>query len=328
MSEISTVSAADLMTQPDRRWVLTLASICGVILAYGAFISTNKNGDVAFLVGENAVYGLFIFVVFRAITGRKSAQLSGLALAAVVASLVAANLIGAARQNAPVERSNARLRQGISSIVDSSLDAQGNPKIIDTVLDTKKIESGEAGERERLLKTYLNRVVELRNDYVRGMRAIGWLEIMDPNRVAKDPGLAQSFEMLDKATGLLETFKEKVHALQASTRQEIDTLAVEDSTKTKMRRGFDEGLRLSPWEALFDIQAKGFTEYRALLQQLKDTQGRWAVNNGKFYFQRTQDLAAFQAHAEVIDKYTEQGQTLEQASNTAVLSKIKGEGSP
>jgi hypothetical protein len=43
--------------------------------------------------------------------------------------------------------------------------------------------------------------------------------------------------------------------------QEINTLAVEDSTKTRIRNGFDEGLRLSPAEALFDIQAEGLTEY-------------------------------------------------------------------
>ncbi len=329
MSEISTVSAANLMTRPDRRWVLTLASICGVILAYGVFMSTNKIDRVAFLVGENAVYGLFVFVVFRVISGRKTTRaLGACAYVAILSALVAASLIGAARQNAPMKRTAARLSQGISSVVDSSVDAQGNPKIIDTVLDTKKIESGEAGEIERFIKTYLNREVALRNDYIGGLQAIGFPDITDPNRIANDTRLVQSFEMLDKADSLLLTFKEKVHALQASARQEINTLAVDDSEKRHMQKSFDEGLRLSPAETLFDIQARCLIEYRAIFQLLKDTQGQWTVNKGKFNFQREQDLSAFQAHAETIDKWMEQGQTLEQASNTAAQSRIKDGSSP
>jgi hypothetical protein len=329
MSEISTVSAADLMTRPDRRWVLTLASICGVILAYGVFMSTNKIDRVAYLVGYNAFFGLIILLVFRAISGRKTTpQLGAYAYVAILSALVAASLIGAARQNAPMKRSAARLSQGVSSIVDSGVDAHGNPKIIDTVLDTKKIESGEAGEIERFTKTYLNREVALRNDYFRGLQAIGFPDIMDPNRIAKDAGLVQSFEMLDKADSLLQALKEKVHALQASTREEINTLAVEDSAKPNMRKSFDKGLSLSPAEAEFDIEARCLTESRAIFQLLKDTQGQWSVNRGKFYFQREQDLAAFQAHAEVIDKTMEQGRALEQASNTAAQSTIKGADSP
>ncbi len=328
MSERPNALESDPTSRSDGLWKTVLGIACGLILAYGALYSKNKVGDVAYLVGENAVYGLFIFGVFRLITGRKTGRLNGFAFAAIVASLVAANLIGAARQNAPMKRSAARISQGMSSIVDSSVDAQGIPKTIDTVLDTKKIESGEVGERERFAKTYLNSEIALRNDYVGGARAIGWLDIMDPNRIAKDTGLVQSFQMLDKAAVLLQTFKVKMSALQASARQEINTLEVEDSTKTKMRKSFDEELRLSPTEALFDIEANGLTEYRAIFQLLKDTQGHWAVNSGKFDFQRQQDLAAFRAHAEALDKNWEQGQALEQASVAAAKATIKGAGNP
>jgi hypothetical protein len=329
MFERSNAREADPTTQPDGRWQTLLGIVCGLILAYGALYSKNTTNNIASLVGENAVYGLFIFGVFRLITGRKIGRLNGFAFAAIVASLVVASLLGYSHQNAPNERSAARVSQGLSSIVDSSVDAQGYPKVINTVLDTKKIESGEAGERERFAKTYLNSEVVLRNDYVSGMLALGWPDIiMDPNRIAKDTGLVQSFEMLDKADVLLQAFKEKMHALQASARQEINTLAVEDSTKAKMQKGFGEGLRLSPTEALFDIQAKGLTEYRAIFQLLKDAQGHWAVNNGKFDFQREQDLTAFRAHAEAIDKSAEQGQALERASVAAAQATIKGAGNP
>jgi hypothetical protein len=329
MIERSNAVESDPTTRPDGLWKIVLGVVCGLILAYGALYSKNKVGDVAFLVGENTVYALFIFGVFRLISGRKTGRLNGFVFVAIVASLVAANLMGYSHQNASMDRSVARVSQGMSSIVDSSVDAQGNPKIINTVLDTKKIEAGEAGEEERFAKTYLNSVVALRNDFVGGMLALGWPDtIMGPNRVAKDTGLVQSFAKLDKADGLLQTFKSKMHALQASARQEINTLAVEESTKTKMRKSFDEGLRLSPTEALIDIQAKGLTEYRAIFQLLKDTQGRWAVNKGKFDFQREQDLIAFQAHAEAIDKSMEQGQALETASAAAAQATIKGAGSP
>lgn len=329
IAEKSTVIAPDPMTRPDRRWQITLASICAVILAYGVFLSKNDTDNVAYLVGYNALIGLVILAAFRVITDRKMTRhLAGYAYLAILSSLVVASLIGYSRQKPSSDRVAARLSRDVSSIVDSSVDAQGNAKIIDTVLDTKKIESSEAGERERFVKTYVNNVVALRNDYVRGVQAIGFSDIMNTDRIAKDAGLAQSLAMVESATSLLQTFKEKVHALQARARQEIDTLAVEGSTKARMRVGFDQGLSLSPMDTIADLQAKMFTEYRAIFQLLKDTQGHWAVDKGKFDFQREQDLTAFRAHAEAIDKSAEQGQALERASVAAAQATIKGAGNP
>ena len=325
IAEKSTVIVPDAMTRPDRRWQITLASICGAILAYGVFLSKNDTGNVAFLVGYNALTGLIILAAFRVITDRKmTRQLAGYAYLVILSSLVVASLIGYSRQKPSSDRVAARLSQDVSSITDAGRDNQGNLKKIDLVLDPAKVASGEIGEEERFLKTYLNNVVALRNDYVRGVQAIGMSDIMNTDRIAKDAGLTQSLAMVESATGLLQTFKEKVHALQARTRQEIDTLAIEGSTKERMRVGFDKGLSRSPMDTMADLQAKMFTEYRAIFQLLKDTQGHWAVNKGKFDFQREQDLAAFQAHAEAIDKDSEQGETLEKTNAADVQSTLEG----
>ncbi|HEX5462783.1 MAG TPA: hypothetical protein VFX20_22670 [Steroidobacteraceae bacterium] len=313
------------MSRPDRRWLLTLASICGLILAYGVFLSKNATDNVGYLVGYNAVFGVIIFAVFRVCTGRKATRrLSGFAYLAILSSLVVASLIGYSRQKASIDRAEAHLAQGISSIVDASNDAQGNPKKIDTVLDPTKSEPGEIGERESFAKTYLNNEVALRNDYVAGLQAIGWPNILNADRIAKDTGLAQSFAMVDSATTLLQTFDEKMHALQMSARQEISSLPIGASTKAQMRAGFERGLSLSPLDTLLDLQAKSLVEYRAIFQLLRDTQGQWVVNKGKLVFRHGQDLAALQAHTTLIEKYLEQGQALEEKSTAGAQSTLEG----
>jgi hypothetical protein len=275
-------------------------------------------------VGENLVYGLLIFAIFRAITGRKNANLSGLAFAAIVGALVAASLIGYARQKASSDRVVAHISQDLSSITNASVDAQGKPKKIDTVLDTTNTEPGEVGEVERFTEVYLNKGVALRDDYVGRLQALGWSNIMSPDRIAQDAGLVQSFAMLESATALLQTFNKKCHALQDDAPLEIDTLAVPDSTKAEMRKGFDKGVRHSMLNNLIDLQERTLAEYRAIFRLLRDTQGQWAVNKGMIDFQREQDLKAFQAHAAQIDKNLDLGEALEKAQVANAQSTIKG----
>jgi hypothetical protein len=125
---------------------------------------------------------------------------------------------------------------------------------------------------------------------------------MSPDRIAQDAGLLQSFAMLEGATALLQTFNKKSHALQDGAPLEIGTLAVPDSTKAEMRKGFDKGVHHSMLNNLIDLQERTLAEYRAIFQLLRDTQGQWAVNKDMIDFQREQDLKAFQAHAAQIDK--------------------------
>jgi hypothetical protein len=312
IAEKSTALVPDPTGRPDRGSQITLAAICGLILAYGAFMSTNKTSNIAYLAGENAVYALFIFGAFRAFTGRKNLGLSSFAYLAIVTSLVTASLIGYARQKPSNDRVQAHISQALSSIVDASRDAQGNLKKIDTVLDTTTNEPGANGEAERFVKIYMNNMVSLRNDYVVGLQAIGFSDIMKPEPI------------IGGVASLLQTFRDKSHALQASALRDIDALAVDASEKADMRSGFEAGLRRAPMDPIADLLAASLSEYRAIFQLLSRSQGKWAVNNGMIQFQRDQDLAAFQAHAAVIDKNNEQELALEKASAANAQSTIKG----
>jgi hypothetical protein len=79
IAERSTALAPDPSNHHDRGWQITLVAFCGLILAYGVFMCTNKASDIAYLVGENAVYALLIFGAFRTFTGRKRLRLSSFA---------------------------------------------------------------------------------------------------------------------------------------------------------------------------------------------------------------------------------------------------------
>ena len=62
--------------EANQVWVFTLAIVIVAIIAYGFFYATNTTTSIPFLIGENAVYTLFIAAILTLINGRIKSQVS------------------------------------------------------------------------------------------------------------------------------------------------------------------------------------------------------------------------------------------------------------
>src|SRR5262249_13583214 len=107
-------------------------------------------------------------------------------------------------------------------------------------IDTTPAAQGEVGEMERFGRTFMSRMAEQRNDYLKQLDAIGWDKILDMQRIAGDKSLSQSKAMVGKARSLVASYREKALATIEGARADIDKLQVSDAAKAGFRKGFEK----------------------------------------------------------------------------------------
>lgn len=198
-------------------------------------------------------------------------------------------------------------------------------------IDTAPRAQGELGEMERFARTLMKRMSDVRSEYLRKIDAIGWPGVLDAERISKDEGLVQSKAMVNAARETVAAYREQALGLVDGATEEIDTLAIDESSKAGFRKGFEEKLAVSRGQLLeqLDLEARTVEEFGAIIDLLSTTRDAWAVREGQFEFAEDEPLAIFSAHAAEIDKMVARQQELQtqaRDSTRADLERMKSRG--
>lgn len=315
--------------QPNRTWIISLAVVCVGIIAYGYLYSKNTTSDLAFLLGYNLPIGLVIWAIFHAAVGRKEGnKKAGLSFLAIFGSLIASGLIGYSQQKTAATQAITEIQKDYSSIIRSGTDAQGMPQRIEGQLDTTPTTKGEFGEIEQFMKTFMNKMMSQRNDYLLELDAIGWGKILDSERVNQDKTLIESRMMVQKAKDIVGKYRAQTYVLLENARKDIGNLSVSDNSRREMASGFDRGMAKSrsQIDALWDLEAKTISEFENIFALLSARKDAWVVQNGQILFARDSDLSAFNSYVSTIQDLASQQEAIQKQGIEAVsnnLNKLK-----
>jgi hypothetical protein len=127
---------AKAMQQPDNNiWKMALALICIGILGYGFFYSKNTTADLAYLIGFYLPFALIIWGIFYAAVARKrGVKIGGFSFIAIFICMIASGLIGYSWQKKEAKQALSEIQDQYSEIIRSSIDPQGFPKRIESLL--------------------------------------------------------------------------------------------------------------------------------------------------------------------------------------------------
>src|SRR5262249_32659653 len=158
------------------------------VFVYNVLRSDSGGGasypGASYAIGEGIGGGLFIWVIFHfVIAKRRGWGYSGLSLALILVVATVGTMVNArAKDNREqMAKMGASMKQEMDAIASAVKESRPTAKI-----DTTPAAQGEVGEMERFGRTFMSRMAEQRNDYLKQLDAIGWDKILDMQRIAGD----------------------------------------------------------------------------------------------------------------------------------------------
>jgi hypothetical protein len=298
-----------------------LAVLCAGLFFYNV-VRTDVGAETSYAVGQGMGGGLLAWVIFHFAVGKKRGGLfSGVALGFIFAATTAGTLINfkAKENREQMARMGASMKKEMDAMASAVKDAKPTARI-----DTTPAAQGEVGEMERFGRTFMSRMAELRNDYLRQLDAIGWDKILDMQRIAGDKSLSQSKATVGKARSLVASYREKALATIESARGDIDKLQVSEGAKAGFRKGFENSLQTSRGRLIeqLDLEAGIVDEVGKMFDLLSAKSGVWAVRGGKMVFSEQATLSSFNAHIAAIQKMSARQEALQAQAMESTRAKL------
>jgi hypothetical protein len=210
------------------------------------------------------------------------------------------------------------IQKDVSDLNKSAADNQGVPKPTGQ-LDTTPKMKGDLGEEERFAKTFINKMVSQRNDYLHELDAVGWDKLLDAERIRKDKNLMESKMIIQKAKDIVSKYRADTNTLFDNARKVIGTLNVSEDARQKIMGGFDRGMakNRSRMDSILDLEAKSVAEFENIFALLSTKKGAWEVQDGKILFASDSDLREFNSYLTHIKELTSKEETIQKQSSEA-----------
>ena len=200
-------------------------------------------------------------------------------------------------------------------IAESSGSPSGIPERIQEEIQTSPKSKGVFGEMERFVKTFMDRSVSLRNDYLLELNAVGLNKILVPARIKNDKAFAESKFIINKSKEIIEKYKTLTNSLIGEDAfAEIDRLEIDDDLKQEMKNGFISGLE--PVKSMLDknwyLDGKSILEYEKIIKLLSSHKDAWTIENQQIFFYDENYLQEYNTYISNIQDNIKEQQLIQQ----------------
>ena len=281
-----------------------LGLICLAIVAYQLLISTDKNTNISYLIGEKAVYGLIVWSIFNHFLGKHLNQhTQGLSFVVVLITMVASSHWTAERRALAEAASLARIEENVLSVLEGEEDENGRmaPIALDTGAST-----GELATMEASLNTYLNQVIANGNDYLTELEAIGYEMLLDGERIKNDIDLAESRFIVERAAAIVDKYEQLNEQTAFDFRDRFAEESISDVSRQSFRASFDEKLEPSLERArqIWELERQALAKVDEMVQFLAMSQSSWTMEGDQYVFETDKNLAIFNKIFDELDATT------------------------
>ncbi|MDR2679158.1 MAG: hypothetical protein LBB51_06940 [Zoogloeaceae bacterium] len=176
---------------------------------------------------------------------------------------------------------------------------------------TQPVAQGRFGEIERVMKEVVAGNVAISNNYRQTLETIGWVSILDGERLSTDVDMAKSRAMLDQARAAIDTVEKETDEHIRNIEQRIRQTNLSEKDRDDMLKGYHKGLRDNN-----EARTKFWTLERQTLDEvghvidLLSKREIWTLDDGSIAFHNESDLGTYNASLEKIDDFTRQQQQI------------------
>ncbi|WP_294397152.1 hypothetical protein [Prosthecobacter sp.] len=146
-------------------------------------------------------------------------------------------------------------------------------------------------------RQYFEEVAALQKAYTDDIAKIGFLRVLDGERILKDTDSSEAYDLLARARVLLKKYgarmREAVASLPAKVRASNISAAAREGHARSAEKGVAEALKT--FDENWALEASAVDEIQTIIDLLGRRRGKWRMSKGLFIFDDEGDLAAFNA---------------------------------
>ncbi|HYE43919.1 MAG TPA: hypothetical protein VEA15_11045 [Caulobacteraceae bacterium] len=167
-----------------------------------------------------------------------------------------------------------------------------------TVIETPVRAKGAAGEVERLTKSFIGQNARDHVAFRDEIAALGYPDLLQPRRLARDPGLVRTRAALATAMERVQHYRDLQATRFDEYRATVESSSLSRRDREDFLRGMDEGGGGRSADHQWALQERALNNIDIAMAVLQRSRGRWQIRNNQIYFNRDSDLAAFRAAAD------------------------------
>ncbi|MDR3323740.1 MAG: hypothetical protein LBS89_06015, partial [Zoogloeaceae bacterium] len=186
------------------------------------------------------------------------------------------------------------LRQDVHSLQEAAQADDLRPLAVPAI---QPVAQGRFGEMERVMREALAENVAITNRYRQTMKDIGFMSLLDAERLAADADMAQSRVILARAQTALDTVEKEGNELIRSMEQRIRQANLSQKDRDDMLEGFQKSQRNGGNEArikIWALERKMLNEAGHVIDLLS-VREKWTVQNSELAFHHDADADLYTA---------------------------------
>lgn len=269
-------------------------------------------------IGYTIAAGLFALIAALVIAGiaaalRKSfvsvlARSYGIAVVLLALLMLAGSFSGSRNLSgpAPAPASSPQVTQNIHSELNklqSELEKmqQGAPPANDPSPAAPQTPPAEPvddlGKMLVISRQYFAEIAALQKDYTDEIAKIGFLRVLDGERILKDQDSSESYDLLARARVLLKKYGIKMREAIASFPAKVRDSHISAASKADHIRSAETGVEaaLKTFDETWALEGSAVDGIQTIIDLLSRRRGHWHMSKGLFTFDDGADLTAFNA---------------------------------
>lgn len=267
----------------SKSYLLLLIVLAIGIVAYAFAGGGESSGDLAYDFGRQLpiaiMLGGLIYLPFKSKI-KTSLAWSGFAI--IFGALVIASLISFDRYNTQATALKKELKNAFTQVTDS-LSRGESPEKIPAIASQSNSEMGKLGT---LMEKILNLSLQQQRNYEQEINAIGFLELLSPQRLAHDKDLVESRSIIVKAKAIISRYSNATDEHFAKMRAELEHADLSEKAKRDVLRGFDKSSGQSKIIAiqLWAYETQIVEVMDQIITELTNKRKQWYVRDDRIVF--------------------------------------------
>lgn len=290
-------------------------------VAAGYFTGNESGNDIAYKIGFFLFpallgWGLVYATCLRGVRASFKAGAFGM----IYFALITGSFVGESQETVQLAANKSAFDDTLSEAMELNLEASRTGERLDYTPGPSQA-SGEMGALDTFIKNEFAAQFQLRNEYISGLDALGFEEILDPSALSSDRGLSEAQYILRRVDALLDDYQQAFYAHVEAMPQRVDDLDLPPSSKREFKAGLRQGMARARehQSRVFELERKILQALTDMVDSLHETQGDWEVVDGQFLFAEDWQAEQFNRYYEKVAAFHQQQmQTIESQQNNAI----------
>lgn len=156
-------------------------------------------------------------------------------------------------------------------------------------------DASEIDKMMQITRQYMADIAAQQKSYVAELEKMGFMKLLDPNRVVADTDLGESYAILDHARVLVKEQGRKMRELLSSLPARVRASNLSPKSREYNARQAEEGTpeALAMFNETWTLEEEIVDQITAVIDLLKASHGHWQVSNGLFFFDEVADRKTF-----------------------------------